>query len=627
MLVNGLTNLPRRQIRSILIATDCTLVLLSTAFAYRLTSSRTFSELGAPTLLASVFLILAVSVGVFAYFRLYRIKLSLLNSSDLLAIIKSAFTLSMLAFLGVTAVGEPSASLFALLFGLNFFTMTIMSRVSAIFMLRHLRELSRRRVPVAIFGAGSKGVTIANALLHQTQERLVQFYDDNLTMDGMVIGGIPVSAPTRMFEDLKAKGIKHLIIALPDRGNAREQTLVAQCQLHDIDVRVVPSITDVLAAKKLDGKLKSVYPLDVLGRDKVEFDTPEIARSYAGRIILVTGAGGSIGSEVCRQLLSCHPARIVLFDHSEYNLYRISRELLDHPGAEDVEIVSLLGSVTDAKRVTTVIDTHLVEIVIHAAAYKHVPLVEQNELEAARNNVQGTKIVAQAALDAKVERFILISTDKAVRPTSVMGGTKRMAEMVVQDIQSRSDRTLFSIVRFGNVLGSSGSVLPLFTEQIAAGGPVTVTHPAVTRYFMTAHEATRLVLLAGALAKGGDVFVLEMGKPQNILQIAKRMIELSGLQEKNSATGEGDIAIEITGLRPGEKLFEEKLIDSASLRRTPHPKILRAKEAFPSQFEVAAMLREIQESLENVNENHLREIIRERVLESNPARRVRKQGT
>jgi FlaA1/EpsC-like NDP-sugar epimerase len=279
--------------------------------------------------------------------------------------------------------------------------------------------------------------------------------------------------------------------------------------------------------------------------------------------------------------------------------------------AADITVTTRLGSVVDARRVAEVLAETRAEIVIHAAAYKHVPLVEQNELEGARNNVLGTQVVAEAARDAGIERFILISTDKAVRPTNIMGATKRLAELVLQDLQTRTEKTKFSMVRFGNVLGSSGSVLPLFEQQIRRGGPVTVTHPEVTRYFMTIPEATRLVLLAGAYATGGDVFVLDMGKPMKILDIARRMIELSG--RKVFENGEGDIVIEITGLRPGEKLYEELLIDDASLRGTPHSKILRAEEAMLSQIEIASVLRMLSKSLEEGDALGLRKLIEDRV--------------
>lgn len=357
--------------------------------------------------------------------------------------------------------------------------------------------------------------------------------------------------------------------------------------------------------------LRTVTPDALLGRDKVDLDIPDVAKAYAGRVVMITGAGGSIGSELCRQLIGTSPARIVLFERSELALYHIDRELRPIAQAAGIGVTARLGSVTDARRVTEVLQETGTEIVLHAAAYKHVPLVEENELEGVRNNVFGTQVVAEAAQVAGVERFILISTDKAVRPTNIMGATKRMAELVVQDLQTRSTYTKFSMVRFGNVLGSSSSVLPLFKQQIRRGGPVTVTDPDVTRFFMTIPEAARLVLLAGAYASGGDVFVLDMGKPVKILDIARRIIELSGRTVREN--GIGDISIEMIGMRPGEKLHEELLIDDDSLCATPHEKILRAEEVMLSEIEIVATLRDLRDVLEQGNVKQLRLLLQKRV--------------
>lgn len=335
---------------------------------------------------------------------------------------------------------------------------------------------------------------------------------------------------------------------------------------------------------------------DLLGRNVVDLDVPDVVRTFADRSVLISGAGGSIGSELCRQVLSCSPRRIVLFELCEFALYSIDREIRPFAEAAGVEVACVLGSICDRGRIRSVMQEHGVEIVLHAAAYKHVPLVEGNEIEGVKNNVFGTRVLAEVARELHVERFIMISTDKAVRPTNVMGATKRLAEMIVQDLQSRSRTTRFAIVRFGNVLGSSGSVIPLFKSQIAVGGPVTVTHPEVTRYFMAISEAAGLVLLAGAYAQGGDVFVLDMGRPVRIIDLARRMIELSGLTVRDALNPDGDIEIRFIGLRPGEKLYEELLIDSAVLP-TPHPKILRARETCPSAAEVAGIIRALQAAI------------------------------
>jgi len=400
---------------------------------------------------------------------------------------------------------------------------------------------------------------------------------------------------------------------MPSISVEQQNKIVSSLSSLPVEVQILPSYSDMIARNGMIDSLHPVTPDELLGRDKVDLDIPEIAKTYAGRVVMVTGAGGSIGSELCRQLLSCRPAQIVLFEQGEYQLYSIDRDLSADALAAGIKLSRRLGSVINKASVTDAISEFNVEIILHAAAYKHVPLVEENELAGARNNVIGTQVVAEAAAKANIERFILLSTDKAVRPTNIMGATKRMAELVVQDIQTRSKRTKFSMVRFGNVLGSSGSVLPLFQKQIEAGGPVTVTHPEVTRFFMAIPESARLVLLAGAFAQGGDVFVLDMGKPQKIIDIARKMITLSGRKvvadEKN---GDG-ISITFTGLRPGEKMYEELLLNDNSLLHTPHPKILRAQESMLSQIEVAAMLNEVKNAIAEGNKGKLRRLISERI--------------
>ncbi len=347
--------------------------------------------------------------------------------------------------------------------------------------------------------------------------------------------------------------------------------------------------TEISSGKARPNSVRPVSPEDLLGRNSVNLDLPDIAAAFAERSVLISGAGGSIGSELCRQVVSCGPRRIVLFELCEFALYSIDREIRPFAEQAGIEVASVLGSICDRARVKSVMLAHGVEIVLHAAAYKHVPLVEGNEIEGVKNNVFGTKVLAEVARDLRIDRFIMISTDKAVRPTNVMGATKRLAEMVVQQMQTRTRTTKFAIVRFGNVLGSSGSVIPLFSRQIAAGGPVTVTHPDVTRYFMTIPEAAGLVLLAGAYAQGGDLFVLDMGKPVKIMDLARRMIELSGLTVSDAGNPDGDIEISVIGLRPGEKLFEELLIDGVVLP-TPHAKILRIEETCRSKIELARIL-------------------------------------
>lgn len=359
-------------------------------------------------------------------------------------------------------------------------------------------------------------------------------------------------------------------------------------------MHALPSFAEMMGEGGLRNQPEALKLDDLLGRNRLESELPGVSHAYAGRRIMVTGAGGSIGSELCRQILACAPACLVLVEQSELALYRIQKELQEWRAAPT--IVPILGSVTDGAAMEEALRGHQVDVVLHAAAYKHLPLVEANPIAGLDNNVIGTKVMADAARNCGVERFILVSSDKAVRPTNVMGASKRLAEMVVQDLATRSPHTRFSMVRFGNVLGSSGSVIPLFEEQIARGGPVTLTHEEVTRFFMTIAEAARLVLLAGSFARGGDVFVLDMGDAVPISRLARQMIEGAGYTVRDAENPDGDIEIVVTGLRPGEKLHEELLI-SADMLTTPHPKILRAQEGYLSEFETATALKELREAI------------------------------
>ncbi|SIT06020.1 NDP-sugar epimerase, includes UDP-GlcNAc-inverting 4,6-dehydratase FlaA1 and capsular polysaccharide biosynthesis protein EpsC [Roseivivax lentus] len=481
---------------------------------------------------------------------------------------------------------------------------------------------SRKRV--IIYGAGAAGIQLASALRAAAEARPMAFIDNNPNLRGLIIAGLDVHAPGRLRDLARKMKAEQVLIAIPSLEKPQLAKLVQEVRDVGLEVQVLPSYIDMMSGVVSTPQHRTVVPEELLGRDAVDLAHHEIDDAYEGRSIMVTGAGGSIGSELCRQLMNCKPKRIVLFERSEFALYSIDQDLKKLAAKRGIEIIPVLGSVTNKMRVSWAIAQYDVQVVLHAAAYKHVPLVEANELEGGRNNILGTMVVADAAIEAQIERFILVSTDKAVRPTNIMGATKRMAELVVQDRHTRSGRTVFSMVRFGNVLGSSGSVIPLFQKQIAAGGPVTVTDPEVTRYFMTIPEAARLVLLAGAYSEGGDVFVLDMGKPHKIIEIAKRMINLSGRSVKDVETGVGDIEIVTTGLRPGEKLFEELLIDNDTLGSTPHPKILRAQEYALSQEQVREMLNELGRCIRENIPHEFRNLVAHTVREYRPWKDVSK---
>tara|TARA_R110001583_G_scaffold195387_1_gene372507 strand:+ start:31950 stop:33830 length:1881 start_codon:yes stop_codon:yes gene_type:complete len=610
VLITGLTSLPVRVVRSVLMANDIGVLFVALTATHLMLFGMDF-----PVSYPGIFW-LYLTVGLSALimimaFRLQRIKLVMLSSGDVLNIARANLAIMLCLMIVSFGLEVPHALALSLTFGVFSFAGMVGARAVAVSVFGRLREHLHKRQTVAVFGAGPAGIQLASALSQSSDMRPVAFFDDNPTMHGMEMGGIPVCPPKDLIANMFRQSISKLIIALPESAKARQQAIVDMCIRADIDVQILPSFIDLL--DRGNERLRTVDPDEILGRNKVDLETPEVAKSYAGRVVMVTGAGGSIGSELCRQLIACRPAKIVLFEQSEYNLYVADLDLIKRTEVGSVEICSRLGSVTDPVRLRQVIDAEKVEIILHAAAYKHVPLVEGNELEGARNNILGTKILADAAVAAGIERFILVSTDKAVRPTSVMGATKRLAELIVQDVQTRAAETKFAMVRFGNVLGSSGSVLPLFQSQIEAGGPVTVTHPEMSRYFMAVSEAARLVLLAGAYAEGGDVFVLDMGKPQKIIALARKLIHLSGRRVKDPVTGEGDIEIKITGLRPGEKLYEELFVDADSLCKTPHPKILRAEEAHLSEIQIAGMLREVQAAIEGADPEKLRKVAMERV--------------
>ncbi len=451
--------------------------------------------------------------------------------------------------------------------------------------------------PVIIFGAGEAGLQLLNALYHGRDYQPVALVDDDKTLQNLTIGGLPVHSPYELEYLAQEHSVQIVLLALPSIGRQRRKEIIESLEDLHLEIKTIPGISEIISGKAKISELRAVSPEDLLGRDPVAPDPDLLSENIAGKVVMVSGAGGSIGSELCRQILSQEPKALVLFEMSEFALYAIGSELLEtakHRGYV-TRIAPVLGSVQHARRLDVTIKAFGVQTIYHAAAYKHVPLVEENVIEGIRNNVFGTLEITKAAHRHGVENFILISTDKAVRPTNIMGTTKRIAELICQ-AQAREDcATVFSMVRFGNVLGSSGSVIPRFSAQIERGGPVTLTHLDITRYFMTIPEASQLVIQAGAMAKGGDVFVLDMGEPVKILDLAMSMVKLHGLtpylaeHTDQIAPENGDIPICVTGLRKGEKLFEELLIgnDPAPTR---HPRIMTASEKSLKIEELEVML-------------------------------------
>lgn len=499
------------------------------------------------------------------------------------------------------------------LFIMTYIMGVVLSRFAMLQILLTILRRGGKQVRVMIYGAGTTGRGLAAALRMDETIQPVAFVDNNRLIQGNIVQGLRVYGPNDIGRIARKRRVDRILIAMPDMPRPKMVQLSRRLEDLGLDVRALPSFAELAQRGTLVDQLQPVAPIHFLGREALDASLPEGVDAYAGRTILISGAGGSIGSELCRQLLPSKPAKLVLFEISEVALYTVEMELRALTEGTDIKIEGVLGSVADRSRVRQVLQDKGVEVVIHAAAYKHVPIVENNALVGVFNNVIGTQTIAEVSGEMGVERFILISTDKAVRPSNIMGASKRMAEIVVQDLARRASQaesgTIYSMVRFGNVIGSSGSVIPLFEEQISRGGPVTLTHRDVTRYFMTIPEAARLVLLAGSFGEGGDVFVLDMGEPVPIYDLACRMIEAAGFEVKDASNPEGEIEIITTGLRPGEKLHEELMIGEGG-SSTLHPKILEAREHNLSEIEVAAAMKAIRSALDDMDEESLRAALR-----------------
>ncbi|MGR5246766.1 polysaccharide biosynthesis protein [Vibrio sp. PNB23_22_6] len=467
---------------------------------------------------------------------------------------------------------------------------------------------------VVIYGAGSGGRQLAMALRNSGEYRVRAFIDGDPTLCNTMILGLPVIAIDDIMPVISKHDVSQVLLAVPSAKRSRRKTILDQLAQLPVEVLSVPDMSDIVSGKAKIDELKDVAIEDLLGRDPVAPQQVLLEANIKDKVVMVTGAGGSIGSELCRQIVEQNPTAIILFELSEFGLYQIDRELnqLKAEKGLSCDIIPLLGSVQRQHRLETIMASFKVQTVYHAAAYKHVPLVEYNVIEGVRNNVYGTYYTATAAIKAGVESFVLISTDKAVRPTNVMGTTKRMAELGLQALaeqeNERANGTRFCMVRFGNVLGSSGSVIPLFKKQIAAGGPVTVTHPDITRYFMTIPEAAQLVIQAGAMGKGGDVFVLDMGESVKITDLARNLIQLSGLEVKSEENPHGDIAIQFAGLRPGEKLYEELLIGD-NVKQTAHERIMTAHEVHLSLSDYESLINELDLACHGMDHEKIRSLL------------------
>lgn len=607
-LLHWVESISRSTKRKLLLAADVVIINISLLIALSLSLNRllTLRDLSEVWLLFPALTLigggLAWSLG------LPKIKL---NAYGWHAILRTALFAALMTIGGLALDSAWSPELPASLFytyGVILFTVSVLGRISMLHVLLWIYRRKAEQRRVLIYGAGATGMQLAAALATHDTIDPVAFIDDNPALRGLTVSGLPVHGPGDLRKLITSKRVERVLLAMPQLPRHKMSLMLVKLQALNVDVHAVPSFAQLTGEEELLRRIEPVSLEGLLGRAQVNEELPGTQGTFAGRSVMVTGAGGSIGSELCRQLAACRPARIVLFEISEPALYLIDRELRDLMKPGGPEIVARLGSVCDARAVRRVIGENKVTTILHTAGYKHVPMVEDNPLAGLENNVIGTRVVAEAARDMGLEHFLLVSSDKAVRPKNMMGASKRMAELIVQDLATRSVRTRFSMVRFGNVLGSSGSVIPLFHDQIAKGGPVTVTHDDVTRYFMTIPEAARLVLTATSFARGGDVFVLDMGEPVPIRRLAEQMIESAGLTVLTDDNPHGDIQIVITGLRPGEKMHEELLI-GADRVTTPHPKILRAQEDYLSEIEVANMLRDLANGLENSDAKAVRRTV------------------
>jgi len=569
---------PRAMKRLVVVGMDVVMSLLATwlAFSLRLDNPNWPDEVQlrvyvlAPLLAIPVFIRLGLYRAIFRYTG----QAALLTTAKAVAVY-GTFFLGVLLWTRWDNVPRTLGVLQPLVFLLLVGSSRALARFWLVGQVQSVGIQSR----FLIYGAGMAGAQTAAALGMDGQFRLLGFVDDDPTKTGRSINGVPVHAASELADLVSGKGITDILLALPSVTRERRNRIIESLRHLPVHIRTLPGMADLTSGRVTVQDFRELDIEDLLGRDPVPPDPELLARDLARQVVLVTGAGGSIGSELCRQIAGQQPSRLLLLDHSEFALYSIHQELqaLSLVSGWAVELVPLLGSVNHETCLLEICRQYNPHTIYHAAAYKHVPMVEANPAEGVRNNVFGTLKMARVARDCGVARFVLISTDKAVRPTSVMGASKRMAELVLQAMAAEAGQTCFSMVRFGNVLGSSGSVVPLFRRQLAAGGPLTVTHQDVTRYFMTIPEAAQLVLQAGAMAKGGEVFVLNMGEPVRILDMARRMIELSGLTVRDAQNPDGDIEIAITGMRPGEKLYEELLI-GGDPALTIHPRIMTARE-------------------------------------------------
>lgn len=551
---------------------------------------------------------IASALAVYWRLGLYKSLVRFMSWRGGVVICAGATVAGITHFLASRVTGAFCPRSVPIIFSLLALAMTAGSR--SVFRLWFIHGFREHKEKVIVYGVGASGISLVSALNQGASFMPVALVDEDVEKQKTFIHGLYVYSPAHLARLIREHDVSRIFLAIENLSRDRRTAILQFLEPLAVRVQTVPSMADVISGKARILDIRDVEIEDLLGRDQIKPDGALLQHCITGKVVMVTGAGGSIGSELCRQILQQKPSRLVLLDTSEYALYQIDQELrkMFTLAGDETRVIPLLSSIQKENRLEIIMRTFGVQTVYHAAAYKHVPMVEHNVIEGVRNNVFGTWYTAEAAIRSGVETFVLISTDKAVRPTNVMGASKRMAELVLQGLASRQKKTRFCMVRFGNVLGSSGSVVPLFQEQIIKGGPVTVTHPDIIRYFMTIPEAAQLVIQAGSMGQGGEVFLLDMGAPVRIADLARRMIHLTGHRVKNPITGEGDIEIVYTGLRPGEKLFEELLIGD-NPEGTDHPRILKAREVALPWGEVERLIKALDKACHIFDCERVREIL------------------
>ena len=610
MTLDSLLALPRNAKKFFFVVHDIVIIFFAFWFSLSLKPNYSQEWLSLGNWLI-FFITTALTIALFVRLGLYRAVTRFIGTKVMSTAAIGTLVSTLIMGISLSIAGQGGYFLVMLIYFLLMLVLIGGSRFVLCTILNHNVHSKEEMSPVIIYGAGQSGRQLMEAIRQVNEYRAVAFVDDDAAAQKTIINDLAVYSPNQLNELIARYQVEKILLAIPSATTEARRRIIQSLENYPCEVLTMPGVKELVDGKISTTSLRKISVFDLLGRDPVAPKQELMHADIKDKVVMVTGAGGSIGSELCRQIIQNAPTKLILFELSEFSLYSIDKELREYQEANgtDNPVLPLLGSVQHRNRLFNVMKNFKVDTIYHAAAYKHVPMVEYNTIEGVRNNIYGTLACAMAAVDAEVSTFVLISTDKAVRPTNTMGATKRMSELVLQALAAENDhKTRFCMVRFGNVLGSSGSVVPVFEKQIAQGGPVTLTHQDITRYFMTIPEAAQLVIQAGAMGKGGDVFVLDMGESVKIIDLARQMIRLSGFEVKDANNPNGQSEIKITGLRPGEKLYEELLIGDA-VEKTTHPRIMTANEVMLSWPELSDILTRMDEACREGDQLTVRQLM------------------